>query len=69
MKVILILFSLVFHTLPMVLPNPLISMMIIDAESFLKSVWDKKFKPILLDNNLRDMSLESMEALIRTDLP
>jgi hypothetical protein len=53
----------------MVLPNPLISMMITDAESFSKSVWDRKFKPILLDNNLRVMSLESMEALIRTALP
>jgi hypothetical protein len=36
-------------------------MMIIDAEYFSKKEWDKKFKLILLDNNLKDMSSESME--------
>jgi len=43
--------------------------MITDAESSLRNVWVKKLKPILLDNSSRDISSESMEALIKTAFP
>jgi len=69
MKVLSNLYSSAFHIPQTEPPNPLKSMMIIDAESFSKREWDKKLKQIPSDNNSRVMSLELTEASIKTVLP
>jgi len=69
MKVHLEIFSSAFHIQPTELLNHSKSMMITDAEYFLKKEWVKKLKPILLDNSSRDTSSESLEVSTRTDSP
>lgn len=69
MKVPLDLCSSVSPTLPMEPPNPSTSMMITDAGSSSRNVWDRKLRLTPLDNNSKAMSSKSTEASIKTDLP
>lgn len=61
--------SSVSPTPPTEPPNLSISMMTIAAESSSKEGWVRKLRPILLDNNSKDMSSESTEDSTRTDSP